>query len=176
VSDIVPFQTRLTFPIDDVPPLRPGVEPVPAGAPQAAASTTLAAWELFERNLTTHDLVLAGVVPKGERLRLDAGRLGPTGLYWAAQVAGAQRVIFSRRRVATDDPAGPPSVSAPSVAPTEAPASSSAAAPAPPAASAPASAPASAAMAASALPHPHDWATWLVIGPPVSPGQLQAQP
>jgi tetratricopeptide (TPR) repeat protein len=160
VSDIVPLQTRLTFPIDDMPPLRPGTEPASAGGPLAAtpgaaaaaadaqppaptASKTLAAWELFERDLTTHDLVLAGVVPKGERLRLDAGRLGPTGLYWAAQVAGARRVIFSRR-------------SAPPAAPA---------------------APAAPSIAASGLPHPHDWATWLVIGPPLTPFQPpQAQP
>jgi tetratricopeptide (TPR) repeat protein len=126
VSDIVPFQTRLAFPADHVPPMRPGVEIATASAPTAAASTTLAAWELFDRDLTTDDLVLADVTPKGERLRLDAGRLGPTGLYWALQVAGARRVIFSRRPAVT--------------------AATSAAGP--------------------GLPHPHDWATWLVIGPP----------
>ena len=75
---------------------RPRPHDVVSSAP--ASHRTLAAWELFDRDLTTHDLVLADVTPKGERLRLDAGRLGPTGLYWALQVAGARRVIFSRRR------------------------------------------------------------------------------
>lgn len=128
VSDIVPFQTRLTFPADVMPPLRVGAAPVSATAPPG--TTTLAAWELFDRDLTTHDVVLAEVTPKAERLRLDAGRLGPTGLYWALQVAGARRVIFSRRAPAAGGaPAGP------------------------------------------GLPHPQEWATWLVIGPPLTPFQ-----
>jgi hypothetical protein len=220
VSDIVPLQTRLTFPIDDLPPLRPGTEPASADGPLAAASLaavpataastaatpaapaaatpaagaslagtpgaaapaadaqppapaaskTLAAWELFERDLTTHDLVLADVSPKGERLRLDAGRLGPTGLYWALQVAGARRVIFSRRSAAPSAaPTTPatPAASAASATPATAPAPS------------PAAAAATSALppASSGLPHPHDWATWLVIGPPLTPFQPpQAQP
>jgi hypothetical protein len=146
VSDIVPFQTRLTFPPDDMPPVRPGAEPAPSasiGAQPSAppsASATLAAWELFDRDLTTHDLVLADVTPKGERLRLDAGRLGPTGLYWALQVAGARRVIFSRRPTPTAAPTAP------------------------------------AAPAGPGLPHPHEWATWLVIGPPALPFQPPSPP
>ena len=104
--------------------------PTPRRPPRAAAGVaTLAAWELFDRDLTTHDLVLADVTPKGERLRLDAGRLGPTGLYWALQVAGARRVIFSRRPAQRQ----------------RRPSRRPAAAPARPG-------------SASGLPHPHDWA------------------
>jgi tetratricopeptide (TPR) repeat protein len=139
VSDIVPFQTRLTFPPGYMPPLRPGVEATSA-ATAAPAPTTLAAWELFDRDLTTHDLVLADVTPKEERLRLDAGRLGPTGLYWALQVAGARRVIFSRRSAAVAEAMATPAATGPG------------------------------------LPHPREWATWLVIGPPEPPFQSPAQP
>jgi tetratricopeptide (TPR) repeat protein len=170
VSDIVPLQTRLSFAPGNMPPLRPGVEPAAGVAPASAsvtgdgpssattlASTTLAAWELFDRNLATHDLVLADVRPKEERLRLDAGRLGPTGLYWALQVAGARRVIFSRRATQGTTAAAP-------VAPAAAPAAAAAAAPAPEAPAGP------------GLPHPQEWATWLVIGPPLTPFQPHTQP
>jgi tetratricopeptide (TPR) repeat protein len=157
VSDIVPFQTRLTFPSTDVPPLRPGTEVAATPSTAESAPATLAAWELFDRDLTTHDLVLADVAPKGERLRLDAGRLGPTGLYWALQVAGARRVIFARRPVSAAVQTTPATT-------TKAPATQTA-----PDAVSPAA-------AGAGLAHPHDWASWLVIGPPELSRPLPVQP
>jgi hypothetical protein len=131
-----------------------------------AASTTLAAWELFDRELTTHDLVLADVRPKEERLRLDAGRLGPTGLYWALRVAGARRIIFSRRSLSNAAtaaaPAGAPDRGTPRE-PSSGVSQSSASGAGP-------------AAAGPGLPHPQEWATWLVIGPPAQPFQPPTQP
>jgi tetratricopeptide (TPR) repeat protein len=122
LSDVAPLQTRLTFPTAaDLPPARETTTVSPA-------STVLAAWELSAHDLSTDDLVLAGVTPKPERLRIDAGRLGPIGLFWVLQSAGARRLILARRPLPDDTPT----------------------------------------VTTRPLPHPHDWATWLVIGPPQS--------
>lgn len=185
-SDTSPLQTRLTFVTGDLPPLRPDTpeppsaaaeaRPLPEGAtpqpdatsasratttnattlraevsgagsapavagtvatprdatnPATQAGATLAAWELFDREAGADEVLLADVRPKAERLRLDAGRLGATGLYWALQVAGARRVVVARRGLPTD-------VQVATTLP---------------------------------LPHPYEWATWLVMGPPQAPIQ-----
>lgn len=169
LSDVSPLQARVTMAASAVPPTRPDSVSSPLGAQTSAqvsaqtqasaqtasssspassspaspageatveVTTTIAAWELFDRDLATEDLLAVDIRPKTERLRLDAGRLGATGFFWAAQSAGARRVIVARR---------PP----PSDVPT---------------------------VTAAPLPHPHDWATWLVIGPPEGAAATQPQP
>ena len=76
VSDIVPFQTRLTFPTADVPPLRPGTEAAaPAAATRHAATATTAAAPPARTPVSADDARGVGAVrPRSHDARPRAGR------------------------------------------------------------------------------------------------------